>query len=294
MILLSNDRLRIEISEPGEKPNETVRFDRAGFVSDVTLDGAYHFAANEPGNLAHPSTGGRGFCCEYKANYSDEVPDGEYYPKLGVGLIRREGSYKFFNKYSDVRHFPVTVTKSDSEAVFVTEPELCLGIAMRQTKKISIEDNVMTMTVTVVNEGSRDIDTQEYCHNFISVDGMGISPEYSVTFPLLQLPSQDLENEYPTPCNYHAEGSRIRYLRTEREVSLCKIPLIGYEQQKPFTYTVAHDGAKARVEGEDDIVCHEIILWSTDHIISPEVIQHFVIAPGESYTWTRKWTFIKE
>lgn len=103
MILLENDRLRVEISEPGDNPNQTVRFDRAGFISDVTLDGAYHFGANEPSNLAHPSTGGRGFCCEYKANYSGEVEDGEYFPKLGVGLIRREGPYKFFGKYKDIQ-----------------------------------------------------------------------------------------------------------------------------------------------------------------------------------------------
>ena len=294
MILLENDRLRVEISEPGENPNQTVRFDRAGFISEVTLDGAYHFGANEPSNLAHPSTGGRGFCCEYKANYSGEVGDGEYFPKLGVGLIRREGPYKFFGKYKDIQYFPVSVTSSRTEAVFVTEPAECLGVAMRQTKRVSIDGNTMTVDVTVENTGSRPIETQEYCHNFISVDGMGISPEYRVEFPLLSLEEGVRENEYPTPCNYYAKGSTISYLRTEREVSLCKIPLTGYKGQKPFTYTVAHSGAKARVEGCDDVVCNDIILWSTDHIISPEIIQKIMVQPGEKFSWKRSWTFIKE
>ncbi|MGT2910485.1 hypothetical protein ACVR1I_02080 [Streptococcus cameli] len=53
MILLSNERLRVEIAEPGERPNDTLRFDRAGFISDVTLDGDTHFGANEPMNLRH-------------------------------------------------------------------------------------------------------------------------------------------------------------------------------------------------------------------------------------------------
>ncbi|MGQ7408281.1 hypothetical protein [Streptococcus suis] len=57
MIYLTNHRLRVEIAEPGERPNDTFRFDRAGFISNVILDGDTHFCANEPMNLRHLSSG---------------------------------------------------------------------------------------------------------------------------------------------------------------------------------------------------------------------------------------------
>ncbi|MBQ9613298.1 MAG: hypothetical protein IJV14_12045 [Lachnospiraceae bacterium] len=57
---------------------------------------------------------------------------------------------------------------------------------------------------------------------------------------------------------------------------------------------MAHSGAKARVEGCDDVVCDDIILWSTDHIISPEIIQKNTVQPGEKFSWKRSWTFVKE
>ena len=40
-ILLRSDRLKVEIAEPGLFPNVTTRFDRAGFVTQVTLDGRH-------------------------------------------------------------------------------------------------------------------------------------------------------------------------------------------------------------------------------------------------------------
>ena len=59
MLTLQNDRLRVEIAEPGEAPNTGFRFDRAGFIADVVLDGAHSFCTSEPLNLIHPSSGGR-------------------------------------------------------------------------------------------------------------------------------------------------------------------------------------------------------------------------------------------
>ena len=95
MITLSSDRLRVELAEPGVSPNNKTRFDRAGYISDVILDGGIYFAASEPRNLVHPCSGGRGFCNEFRFDASAEAAIGEYFPKLGVGLIRKEEDKKY-------------------------------------------------------------------------------------------------------------------------------------------------------------------------------------------------------
>ena len=294
MFILKTKRLRAEISEPGECPNNNVRFDRAGFISDITLDGAIHFCANEPKNLAHPSTGGRGLCCGYRYDFSAEAGTNEYFPKLGIGLIRKKGDepYVFYGKYDDIQYFPVTFSHDETSAVFDIEPIECMGYAVREHKKISVDDNTLTMEVTMVNVGEKPIRTDEYCHNFFSIDGMAISPDYHLDLPMLKgIGVRDIPNIYPTDCNFHADGTGIEVLRTEVATSLSKVPLDGLEEKTPFVWTLSNKGAKAKVTCEEGFVPCGITLWETDHIFSPEVFHVIDITPGESTTWTRKYIF---
>lgn len=294
MIQLISSRLRVEISEPGECPNDTVRFDRAGYVSEVVLDGAHHFCASEPHNLIHPSSGGRGLCCEYTADYSKEAEEGEYYPKLGVGLIRKRGPYCFFGKY-EVHPFETDCMWNHDKAVFVTHPECCLGYAMRTTKTISIKDDTLTMETEAENCGEKEIDTEEYCHNFISIDGMAVTPDYRLDFPVNDSwQTGDLENQYPTPCNFFADKGGVSLKRAEPLVSLSSVPLDGMNGASPFQWTLRHAGSGFAVEITDKIKVNGITLWAADHIISAEIFHNIRLRPGEKYGWSRTWRFINE
>lgn len=291
MFLLESNRLRVEIVEPGEAPNNGFRFDRAGFISEVTLDGATHFCANEPKNLSHPSSGGRGLCCEYNADYSGEVEDGEYFPKFGVGLIRRAGPYHFYGRYADIEPFPVSISHDKEWATFVTEPISCLGYALKATKEIEVSGTTVRLKTTLENVGEKEIVTKEYCHNFLSIDGMAISPDYSVDFPLMiHLEQGPLENHYPTPCNLYVEGTKVKFERTETAVSMTDLPLWP-KMREPFTWKLSHAGAKASVEGVDFIQPSGVRLWTVDHIVSPEIFQMVSVKQGETVSWKRAWTF---
>lgn len=295
MIYLTSGRLRVEISEPGECPNDRFRFDRSGFLSEVTLDGAVHFCANEPSNLAHPSTGGRGLCSEFTADYSSEVQEGEYYPKLGIGLIKKEGPYCFCHRYRQVEEFPVSMACGENWAEFVTEPVSCLGYAVRTVRRVSVEGPVLTMETLMENVGEREIVTGEYCHNFLSIDGMAISPDYRLDLPGLKgLERGRLANQYPTLSNFVAREGGVDFARCETLVSLSSIPLDGFDGAMPFIWRLSHKGAKAWVEGRDYLRPSEITLWAADHIVSPEIIQTISVKPGERASWKRTWTFEAE
>jgi len=294
MITLKSDSLRIELSEPGEHPNDGCRFDRTGFISEVILDGSCHFTASEPRNLEHRSTGGRGLCCEYKADYSREAGEGEFYPKLGIGLIRKKGSYHFFDDYN-IREFPTEIRKTDSSCEMHTLPEKCLGYAMESRKKISVAGSRVLLEAAVTNVGEKEIDTEEYCHNFLSIDGMAVSPDYHLEFPMLgDLGLDVLPNLKKNPCNFAADGKGIAVLRNDLVSSLSQISITGMEETQPFRWKMTHAGAKASVEGEDYIRVSDITLWSADHMLCPEILQHIRIQPGETHYWSRSWTFHQE
>jgi len=293
MLWLKNERLSVEIAEPGEEPNNGVRFERAGFISQVTLDGNCTFCASEPRNLVHRSSGGRGLCCEYKADYSAQVQDGEWYPKPGVGLLKRNGAYHFSGEY-EKKPFLVEVARDEggqeTGATFHTIPVECLGIAVETWKHIYIDGNTLTMEVKARNAGSREITFKEYCHNFLSIDGMAVSPDYRLELPdLTGLEKGMLGNEYPNEGNYLSDGKGISLAQNTLLPSLLMIR--AEEAPRPFHWTMRHKGAGAAVKVTENLNVSEMCLWSVDHMLSPEMIQTVTLAPGEETMWSRVYTF---
>lgn len=295
MITLKSDCLRVEIAQPGEHPNDGVRFDRAGFITEVVLNNERQFCANEPKNLSHPSTGGRGLCCEMMLDLSGEAKVGEQYPKFGVGLIRKETDepYVFFGKYQ-IEHFPVECTVTDSTAEFKTAAIPCMGYALNQWKKIAVQGNCLTVEYQLENVGEKTVVLEEYCHNFLSIDGMAISPDYVLDIP-------GLENQGNEPKKYRGNGHDLNLIGNgcgftfaKAEPTVFEYPAQVAAQSVPFGWKLSHKGAKAYVEGEESYVPVRVNVWGTDHLISPEFIQRIELAPGEMTAWTRKLTFVDE
>lgn len=296
MFTLCSERLRIEIAEPGETPNDKFRFDRAGYLSDVVLDGDMHFAASEPRNLVHPSSGGRGFCNEFRFDPSGEAKAGEYFPKFGVGLIRKEDEekYQFHRAYRDMQAYPVEYTKTANQAVFVTLPVSCLGYAVKTTKIITVAGNLMTMVTRMKNVGEKEMTINEFCHNFISIDGMAVGSDYELDLPQVpDLGDERLNNRRGFSGAMRGKGKGITFceftaIDTDYAVMGCDIQSV-----VPFTWKLSHKGARGYVAGEDYFVPKFIAIWGVDHILSPEVIHEFTIEPGEEHEWKRSWRFDK-
>lgn len=119
-IVLSNERLSVEISYPGEKYNGS-RFDWCGFITQVTLDGKHTFCVKESLD-SRKGSGGCGLCGEFGIREPvgfDETPVGEYFPKIGVGLLKRPDmeDYDFFRKY-EVKPLDFNVTNNKTLAEF--------------------------------------------------------------------------------------------------------------------------------------------------------------------------------
>lgn len=294
MFELKSDRLRLEIAGPGEAPNNRFRFDRAAYVMDVILDGSVHFGASEPKNLSHPCSGGQGFCSEIRFDPSREAKIGEYFPKLGVGLIRKEDDekYIFHRAYKDVKPFAVTFSQDGSRAEFVTEPVECMGYAVRSTRTVSVEGNTMTMVSRVENTGEKEIPMEDFCHNFISIDGMAVGSDYELSMPQIpDLGTERLLNRRGFSGVMRGNGTGITFceftaIDTDIAVGGCDI-----RPEVPFTWKMIHKGARAFVDGEDYFVPDMVAVWGVDHMLCPEIVHSFTVKPGESHEWKRVWRF---
>ena len=166
MITIKKDRLSVSMAEPNVE-NNTCRFNRAGFITSVLLDGKHEFCGDE-----HGGTNGAGLCSEITTDVmSAEVAVGEKFPKFGVGILDKyePRPYNFFKTY-EVSPFEIRTEISEDKVVFYTEPRELGGYALREKKTVSIHDNILSVDYDVENAGSRDFLYSEYCHNFLTLD----------------------------------------------------------------------------------------------------------------------------
>ncbi len=288
-IIIASDRLRVEIAEPGVSPNTTTRFDRAGFVTQVTLDGKHQFCSREPDNLSHPCSGGYGLCSEFRFNEPAlEAPMGGQFPKLGVGLLTKtlEGRYVFHHQYP-CEPFDVSFEATESAAVFDTAPKECLGYAVHNTKKVEVAANALIMTMTVENVGARPIAFGEYCHNFITIDRLPLGLDYYLS---MSVAAQD-GKAAQSGVALIGKGQGVGFCGYSNAASMFIIDGSEVTSAAPFTWKLTHRGTTASISETVSVLLARIMVWAIDHIVSPEIVCNLEAAPGERVSWTRRWTF---
>lgn len=288
MITLKSGRLRVEIAEPGIHPNLTSRFDRAGFITSVVLDGQTEFCTMEPTNLIHPSTGGVGLCSEFLfPRACEEAQVGAWFPKFGIGLFRRPDGDPFcFYRQYETQAFPIRWQAEGDRAVFETAPEECLGYAVRERKTVSVEENRLSMEVALENTGSRPLALREFCHNFITLERQPIGPAYKLEIPCLADQGAEI-----TAGTIRGDGRGFTFTDYNPKAALVSLGPECVEPSADYGWKLCHRGVPAAIEAQDSFRPDGLDLWAIDHIVSPESFCRIKLAPGARTAWTRSWTF---
>lgn len=295
MIYLQSNRLRVEVCEPKEAPNTTYRFDRAGFVSEVTLDGNTRFCATEPNNLWHPSSGGRGLCSEILFDVSDQFEVGEAFPKLGVGLLKKNENapYCFYKKY-EAELFPVTADTTTSSAVFKTAAIPIRGYAVEQIKRVEVHENQLNFTMQITNVGDKTLHIREYCHNFFSIGGMAIGEAYRIDLPCVDgIPQGDMKSSEGLD-NYIGTTSGIQIRSYSDQYATIKFQPSQFKKEQLFCWKMSNTAAKASISCEESFLPGDLAVWCVDHMVSPEVFHDIILHCGETEMWQRSYSFESE
>ena len=288
MYIIQSDRLRIEVAAPEESPNNTYRFDRAGFITEVVLDGKHRFCASEPNNLSHPCSGGRGICNEFIFPAADDANPGEYFLKPGVGLLLKEKDepYHFFNKYQ-MKPFHITVEQqSDNTIIFVTEPQICMGYALRQRKVVSVKENKLSMHLHLENTGKHSFKAEEYCHNFLTINSMGLGPDYTLHIPSLTDRGTEL-----LMGNLTGNGQGFSFTEYSSKPVFYPIETEQFTSDDIFRWSMGNTSENAYIHAEENIRLSRAALWAVDHMISLESFHDISLQPDESDSWDREWIF---
>ena len=174
-ITLNNSQIKLRIETPGEKYRGS-RFDWNGTITQIWYKGKKMLAGEKMLFHRNDRIYGRGLHNEFGIKNCigyDDIPVGEYFPKIGTGWLKKdEKPYFFFTQYKlDVLDFSWQKV-SDTKAVFMCDSGIRNGYGYRYTKPIEIIDNTFTVSYNLENVGEKKISTTEYIHNFLLTGNM--------------------------------------------------------------------------------------------------------------------------
>jgi hypothetical protein len=289
-IALSNSRLFLEIQDPGAIYRGS-RFDWTGQVTQVVLDGKHTFCTGEiPGSSALDNMG-QGLFNEFGIDapigYNDCPPGGQFH-KPGIGLLRKKSDepYDFFQTY-EVEPAEFSIVVSDISASFITSGMNNRGYAYRMEKEISLEDNALTLAYRFLNTGELPIVTNEYVHNFLSINSQSINDGYTLRFSFPLSPGLFGENVNPEDT-VHFNGNSLQWKSEPAQAYF--FSNVNPENLHGAWWELSHRKEKLAIRESCNFPIHKVNIWGTRHVVSPEVFCSIHLKPGSSCSWERKYT----
>jgi hypothetical protein len=181
---LKNETLEIEIDAPEENYNFS-RFDWTGKIISVKLKDI-QISGFEKTTLENENSFGKGFYNEFGIDAAlgfEGVKVGEWFHKIGVGLLKKEDENYSFSKAYQIKPADFKAIAEEHRIRMSCKSESVNGFSYLLKKEIELQESGFTIHYYLKNTGEKDIRTNEYAHNFTSINNDSIGDGYVLNFP---------------------------------------------------------------------------------------------------------------
>lgn len=256
MFVLQNERLKVEIANSGELYTAP-RFDWAGIVRQVTLDGAHTFLSEESPAMTTAKNGGIGITGSF-----EPAPA----PFLQMVHYRAE-------------------QVSDTEVLFTGGTQM-----LSCCKKLTVWDNCLELTHRVQNLGKDAISFGEYNHNFMLIDKAPFGPAYQVHFSFPAKLTGRQEGHYN---RLRVQGQTMVVTEAFGEPPEDALTQIeGFDGiAMPYTWELVHVPSGLYVRETDDFPIRTYQFWCRKDNICSEIFIQNRLQPGQTAQWKRIYSF---
>lgn len=295
-ITLNNSQIKLRIETPGEKYRGS-RFDWNGTITQIWYKGKKMLAGEKMLFHRNDRIYGRGLHNEFGIKNCigyDDIPVGEYFPKIGTGWLKKdEKPYFFFTQYKlDVLDFSWQKV-SDTKAVFMCDSGIRNGYGYRYTKTIEIIDNTFTVSYNLENVGEKKISTTEYIHNFLLPSGKNIGPHLELFFNW-EYDKASLTENVKTENLIEFTSKGIKFEKTP-DVEYFLGSVFEARKDKKFSENgswCVSDSQNGVVMSESvDFVPYHTDVWGHKQSLSPELFKWLDVEPGSCANWNRTYKF---
>ncbi|PWE00147.1 hypothetical protein [Marinilabilia rubra] len=284
MIELSRGYIRLNIEEPQEGYTGS-RFDWTGKLVQLWWKDIPMCTSELSGSDSDEQ--GKGFFNEFgidKPIGYDETKVGKFFPKIGVGMLRKENNkeYDFFNKY-DCLPFEFATDADDWSVTFK-----CINrfeqYAFLLKKTVTLTENGLVIDYQLENRGKVEFNTSEYVHNFISPGKRNLSDELQLTIGKAIDGKQFSKGLNPNDCLSYS-GNKITWKNTP--MSDFFFENISEPKEEGFNWRLINKDLNVSISETVDFKPEKINLWGRAHVVSPELFKTINLKPGKTERWQR-------
>ncbi|MBT8288391.1 MAG: hypothetical protein KJO00_10245 [Bacteroidia bacterium] len=286
--IFKNEILEIHIDSPDEGYNFS-RFDWTGKIGTVKFKNAFLTVTEKiDGRAEHLY--GKGFCNEFGIDNAlgfDDAKNGDWFHKIGIGLLRKNGDVYDFNNTYEIKPARFKTTVESEKLIIECFSDDYNGYSYVLKKEISINKNKFSIKYLLKNTGEKDIVTDEYNHNFMAMDKELMGPDYKMRFSFQLKPGQF--GEAVNPEQKIVMGPDMLTFNGTPEEQFFYSNISGDELVDP-EWELINLRNKLRIRESVSFQTNKINLWGWKHVICPELFIRLSINPGQSAEWSRYYT----
>ena len=281
---LDNGTIKVRILYPNGLKYDRTRWCHAGFIQDVWCRGV-RFSEYERNRHGEQLTSeGSGLCCQFAPISPEEAVSGNVTLLPGVGIGAYMTPTEAQDRLMSHTRLDTKVSHGADSAVFETQTPEINGFSYFEKREITLRGSEITEKVTFKNTGKKEIHTQEYCHNFLSLPGKEISSDYILEVPAANAPegfrsnAMIFENGHFTFSDYPECAC---YFDDKKQGNACP----------DLAWLMKSKSGKAFCYGKIDFIPSRVSVWSDYYVLCPETFVGIDLMPGETTSWQRTWGF---
>ena len=285
--ILKNKNLEIHIDLPVAN-YQLSRFDWTGKITAVKYKNV-DVSGFEKMDIDDDTDYGKGFYNEFGIDAPlayDETDEGDYFHKIGIGLLKKDGGHYLFSKSYEIKPAEFKVTKESNKIIIECTAQNMNGYAYLLKKEIELLESGFVIKYNLRNTGEKTIATNEYNHNFLSINKDLIGSNYILRFPFLLNPELFWATVNPEG-KVEIGQDEITFNGTTNEQFFFS-NLSGGENVDA-AWELIDTKSKIGISEKGSFKTSKVNLWGWKHVVSPELFFDVNVGAGQAIEWSRTY-----
>ena len=293
---LHSPQLKVTLYEPDAQHGyyRGTRFDWSGLISRVDYSGHTFFSQfkQEHDPLNHDDICGTAeeFGIESAPSYATAKP-GEPFIKIGIGVLEKpdDSPYEFWKRYTIRTPGLWHETHSARKIKYRQKLQGPNGWSYDYTKIIELAPNAPELKIIrrLKNTGSQDIQTDQYCHNFLRIDDTPAGTNYTLEFRFAPTFGKDSQTQ---GC-MEIQNRSLLFTKNPPPEKGIWLRLEGFSQREDNSIRIVNHSTGAAMTMTTDQPLSKFVFYSSGGVLSPEAFVKVSIPPGHTQEWTTTYRF---
>ncbi|MDM8158484.1 hypothetical protein QUH73_01515 [Labilibaculum sp. K2S] len=285
--ILKNKNLEIHIDLPLEN-YQFSRFDWTGKITSLIYKGV-PISTIERMNEDEEDNFGKGFYNEFGIEMPvgyNEIKEGEWFPKIGVGALKKVGKEYSFSKAYETEPADFKIITDMNKLLVECVSQSVNGYAYVLKKEIELLESSFVIRYYLHNTGVKTIITNEYTHNFLAINKEFMGSNYILKFPFDIKP--ELFGATVNPEEKVELGqNEITFKNTPNEQFF--FSNLSGSKNVDAHWELINTKSKIGISETGSFTTNKVNLWGWKHVLSPELFFDINLRPDQTIEWSRTY-----